>query len=188
MNTPQRKRRPGRPRRSSAVERGSASYGHRDRCEQQVGVRKRWAWRRDARACAFWTGPKAGPAVAIVSITVITVSAGRGRLDRVQHPGERRVLTRVLSHERTQRRRHREDELRPVVPVGSDVECRILRSQQRNIFALVEPMGGLEGVTYQFGHRENTRPGCRIFRRLHTFVEVLAELWVIDETGDNAIP
>ena len=49
-------------------------------------------------------------------------------------------------------------------------------------------MGGLERVTYQFGHRESARPGCRIFRQLHTFVEVLAKLWVIDETGDNAIP
>ncbi len=65
---------------------------------------------------------------------------------------------------------------------------RILRSQQRNIFALVEPIGGLEGVTDQFGHRENARPGCRIFRHLHTFVEVLAKLWVIDETGDDVIP
>ena len=49
-------------------------------------------------------------------------------------------------------------------------------------------MGGLEGVADQFGHRENARPACRIFRRLHTVVEVLAELWVIDEPGDNPIP
>ena len=68
--------------------------------------------------------------------TVITVSAGRGRLDRVEHPDEIRVLKRMLAHERTHRRRHREDELRPVVPVGSDVGFRIHRSQQRNIFAL----------------------------------------------------
>ncbi len=49
-------------------------------------------------------------------------------------------------------------------------------------------MGGLKRVTYQFGHRENARPVCRIFRRLHTLVEVLAKLWVIDKADDNPIP
>jgi hypothetical protein len=49
-------------------------------------------------------------------------------------------------------------------------------------------MGGLERVTNQFGHRKSARTGCRIFRHHHTVVEVLAKLWVIDETVDNVIP
>ena len=105
---------------------------------QQMFTTVAWAWPirvRTATGGAFWTGPKAGLPCHLVD-TVITVSAGRGRLDRVEHPGEKRVLKRVLSHESTHRRRHREDELRPVVPVGSDVGFRIHRSQQRNIFAL----------------------------------------------------
>ena len=140
---PSRSRR-GTPRSASERQEARPSDGRRRRSGGGwaivSGLPRLPSWARSVRAerRAGPRPPRPPPRPCFCERRESRLVFGRGRLDLVEHPGEKRVLERMLSRERTHHRRHPEDELRPVVPVGRPRRSsRICRSIQHNILALV---------------------------------------------------